>query len=159
MSGAERAVRRVVICSEQTLVAEAIESALWTRGFEPVRADEPAEVGLLVCELSTQQQVSRAQQVVAESALPWVVVAGTSRGPGWGAVLVAGAVTVLGSSVSLARIAGILDSVAEHTFVPDRRFEQDLRDEWAQVVVQVGPGDEAATAGGDGLLAVQPEVD
>ncbi len=51
-------VRSIVVVSDRALVAEAIQSALRTRGFEPVGADDVAEVGLVICELSTGRLVA-----------------------------------------------------------------------------------------------------
>ena len=160
MTEAVPVARRVVISSVQTLVAEAIASALVMRGFELVPVEGIADAGLLLCDLADDQAITRAQETVRDNRIPWVVVSESPRSPGWGAVLTAGAAFVVDSSGTVDQIAALLESVVDGTFVPDRELEQDLRDEWAAVLSQVESRDEGAgREKTDELLAGSSDVD
>lgn len=104
---------RVVVRSDEALVAETVRIALAARGLGLVDPDDPspqvrADAGLLITGLTSLRTVGEAQQVIAGSDLPWAVVATTPRGPGWAAVCAAGARLVVDSTVSLEQIAAAL---------------------------------------------------
>lgn len=137
--------RRVLVASDQTLVADAVQTALAARGFVPVGLDGPldaaavpgcggrlADVGLLIAALSSLRSVGVAEHLIVRSALPWVVVAGTPPGPEWGAMLAAGASRVLESTVSLSEIVAVLDDLVHGRLVPDPALDGHLLDQWQQ---------------------------
>lgn len=134
MNDAGAAVRRVRVSAEQAVIGEVVQAALRERAFEPVGRDDVAEVGLLLSDLSEQLQVDFAQSVVADASVLWVVVSGTPRDPGWGAVLTAGAFCMVDSSCSIAQITELLGSLIEGTFVPGGELEPELCANWEDLL-------------------------
>lgn len=107
MSGRSDACR-VVVRSDQVLVAETVQVALEARGLDIVDrvpgARPSADVGLVITGLTSLCRVGHVQRLIRNGDLPWVVVATTPCGPGWAAVYAAGAGLVVDSSVSLDRV-------------------------------------------------------
>jgi len=108
---AQPARASVVVAAEHRLVADSVRSALRGRGVEvqTVSWSDPggvlppagAERGLLISDLDSEPAIVRAHSILTGIRLEWVVLTGARRGPIWGAVLEAGARTVLSSSTPL----------------------------------------------------------
>lgn len=122
----------VLVCSDQHLVAETICAALGSRGFptqlvewappgsgplvpRPQARGEGVAVGrvlLLACDLDVPGRLGEARDLGPRYGLPWLVVDALPPGPAWGALLEAGARTVVVSSLSLDELVEALDAVA-----------------------------------------------
>jgi DNA-binding NarL/FixJ family response regulator len=125
----------VAVASEQRLVAEAVSAALRNRAFEPLLvrwptvAPDPAakarrryalrrsvgpppDVGLLLSDLTRMEQVLAAQMIVTGLPLPWLVMAGVSRGPAWGALYEGGANLVVPNDTGLVQVCDLLDDLS-----------------------------------------------
>ncbi len=118
----------VVVAGEQSLVADAVRAALTTRGHavRPVnwpvngvlaapRGDGtggPADVGLLISDLDRWSRVCAADLVLRRIETRWVVITTAPRGAAWGAVLDAGALTVLPAATGLDETNRVLAAVA-----------------------------------------------
>ncbi len=123
----------VGVAADQHLVAETICAALGSLGFPtelvewttsadvaltvpPPRASGESRsldrVLLLVCDLDVPGRLREARDFGLRCGLPWFVVDTSGPGPAWGALLEAGARTVIISSVSLDELAEVLDAVA-----------------------------------------------
>lgn len=123
MSGAALGTCCVLVADRQA-VGEAVTSALGTSGLRmmPVevassgaisRAADTVHAGLLLHDLDSAECIRKARAVVESLAVPWLVVAGTPRGPGWGAVLEAGARDVVdAAATSIAVISRRLGELA-----------------------------------------------
>ena len=117
MTGAGSFGRRVVVVSDETLVAETVSAALRTRGFDS--GDESsgaADAGLLIGAMETYGDVAAARALIAKLDVPWLVVSGASR--------------VVESSTSIEVITATLDSLIEGTLGGDPALELDLRRQW-----------------------------
>lgn len=123
---------RVGVVADQYLVAETICAALGSRGYptellEWVPAGSAPRVPrprssaetrateqllLVVCDLDVSGRLSEARELGRRQGLPWVVVDTSGPGPAWGALLEAGARTVVVSSISLDGLVEVVDTVA-----------------------------------------------
>ena len=114
------------------LVRDAIKIALRNRGFSATAYNTPtgnieqcglsrqlkrfgAVVGLLVCDLDDARQMREAATVVAEVPLRWLVLTATRLGPGWGAMVEAGAAGVVPMSTGLDQLAQAVKAVIAGT--------------------------------------------
>ena len=150
---------RVAVSSDQALVAEAVAAALRTWSFETAlvrwpRAPGPApgvrprrqlrgsvrpapDVGLLLSDLTRTSQVHAARLVVGSRSVPWVVMAGTPRGPAWGAMYDGGASLVVPSETGLLTLAGVLEDLGAGRRSPVRRRERrELVELWRSFAAQ-----------------------
>lgn len=115
------------VTSDQALVAEAIGTALSSRGIDPLylrwpgsvavqprrrRAAQTAQVGILVSELDRWVRIRAARLLLERVTTSWVVLTQAPRGPAWGAVLEAGALLVLPGTTSLDDLSDRLRHVA-----------------------------------------------
>ena len=99
---------RIAVVSDQRLVRDAIKVALLSWGFSATAYNSPvgtpelwelarllervdAAAVILVYDLNDRREVRAAAAVIGEIRLRWLVVTGTPIGPGWGAMLAAGA--------------------------------------------------------------------
>lgn len=102
---------RCALVADQQAVAEAVAPALRAAGVTVV---PPAggtvgvlddvvgqvDVALLLHGLAPERCVHAARDAVESLDVPWLVVASTERGPGWGAVLEAGATWVVDAATT-----------------------------------------------------------
>ena len=127
---------RVLVTSDQDLVAEAIAAALADRGYlvtrwpwsEATRRTTDAEVGLLLSDLERPPRTRRALAVLHATPLPWLVLTAAEHGPVWGGLLQEGARLVGPSTTTLDELEPMLSRVAARpghsrgrTAPPDRR--------------------------------------
>lgn len=138
--------RHVVVTSDQSLVADTVGAALVSSGMEvtrigwqsgrriPVpRAAEPADVGVMLCDLDSLPRLAEAQQLVRRVVVPWVVLTGSRRGPLWGAMLEAGAIAVLRSTCSLDELREAIEAVAAGQHLMAGHEVVELRAAWRAV--------------------------
>ena len=151
---------RVAVTSPHALVSEAVVAALHNRGFEPLlvrwptsaretasapqrlrpsrrSVGPPPDVGLLLSDLSRLDQVDSAVTIVAGLPVPWLVMAGISRGPAWGAVYEGGARLVVPSVTGIVEIAELLNDLVRSGGSPrDRRESRELIRRWRAFAAQ-----------------------
>jgi DNA-binding NarL/FixJ family response regulator len=136
---------RVVVMSEQQLMRDTVRTALHRLRFAttsmsmPVTAYEIAEVrhrlaplrpaaGVLICDVRGVASLHRAAAVLTGLGLEWVVLANAPPGLVWGALIDAGATTVLEASARPQELAQTLNSVAAKRVAPaGGRHEQVMR--------------------------------
>jgi DNA-binding NarL/FixJ family response regulator len=139
---------RVLVASDQVLLAESIQVALVSQGHDAVvlawsgvasawpqqvRAEKPLlEVGLLICELDRWSRVEEAASVVASIGVPCLALTSAPRGAAWGALLAAGVDLVLHAEIGLESIGELLESVGlrQRATPADERAE--LEAAWAE---------------------------
>ena len=124
----------VDVAADRHLVAETICAALGSRGVHtelvawagedvgavpraprPRSAAEPgasSQLLLVVCDLGLPGRLHEARALGERQRIPWVVVDSSGPGPAWGALLEAGARTVVLSSISLDGLVEVLGTVA-----------------------------------------------
>jgi DNA-binding NarL/FixJ family response regulator len=146
MTGSRRRSRlRVAVASDQSLVSDAVRTALAERGFEPVVLRWPGEVlprprqpvrrgpvdvGLLVSELDRRARIRAAGLVMRRGSAPWAVLTGAPRGPLWGAALEGGAGVVLSSETSLEDVIATLQRLAHGQTTMPEADQRVLRAAW-----------------------------
>jgi DNA-binding NarL/FixJ family response regulator len=129
MTGSEAATSwRVVVTSEQALVAEAVRASLQSRDFRAstlrwpgdpdvgtrrVGFREEPDVGLLISDLDRWPRLRATSLVITQYRIPWVVLTAAANGPMWGAALEAGARVVLPSSSGFDAVCDVVARVAD----------------------------------------------
>jgi two-component system nitrate/nitrite response regulator NarL len=133
---------RVLVASDQALIADAVRAALSSRGHDAlvvrwpgdtrapglrrqVRRTAMMEVGLLLSDLDRWSRIRAAMVVVERIGVPWVALTTAPRGPAWGGILTAGAKVVLPGTTRLEHISDLLLSVVQRqvTTPADERLE------------------------------------
>jgi two-component system nitrate/nitrite response regulator NarL len=144
---------RVLVASDQALIADAVRAALASRGHDalvvrwpgdtrapgarrqglPVRRASMTEVGLLLSDLDRWSRIRAAMLVVERIGVPWVALTTSPRGPAWGGILEAGAKVVLPGTTRLDHISDLLLAVVQQqigTPVPERK---ELEEAWREM--------------------------
>lgn len=134
-AGQHPAAGPVPVASDQGLVAEAVAAALVAHGLVaravPWRdpGDPPTEVlvpdavvGVLLCDFDRPDRLNAARHLVIDADHEWIVLTGAPVGPLWGAMLAAGACTVLPSSTDLGSVVTTVRRAAAGEEVMDRRL-------------------------------------
>jgi hypothetical protein len=153
---------RVLVASDQVLVADTVQVALTSQGHEvvvtrwsrdaralprrrPPAGGSPVDVGLLICELDRWSRLDVAASIVARIRMPWLTLTSAPRGPAWGALLAAGVELVLPVEVGLEPLSDLLESVGLRQLgtPADERTEleaawQETRSHLRTVVERVG---------------------
>lgn len=137
--------RRLVVVSDQALVAEAVRAAMRAHGFDTVvlpwsaggSADQsildgPGASGLLISDLSTMPSVRTGQEIVRGTPLPWLLLTGAPRGAIWGALLEAGVVAVLPTSVTIRETRVAIDRIAEGQELMTAWEREELIEQWRE---------------------------
>ena len=135
--------RRLVVASDQPLVAEAVRIAMSSHGFDTVVAPwgRPVAVGedprgpllgLIISDLESLTQLHAGQEVVRGSVGRWLVLTSTPRGPTWGALLESGVTVILPSATTLEETVGVLDRLAEGEDVEDVEARPGLVQGWQE---------------------------
>ncbi len=86
--------------------------------------------GLLISDLDSETAIVRAHSILTEIRLEWVVLTGARRGPIWGAVLEAGARTVLSSSTPLDEVCLALRTPWSSQEQPNFAGREELLAQW-----------------------------
>jgi len=141
---------RVLVASDQALIADAVRAALASRGHEAlvvrwpgdirvpaVRRRSPkvplTEVGLLLSDLDRWSRIRAATLVVEQIRVPWVALTTSPRGPAWGGVLAAGARVVLPGTTRLDNISELLLSVVHGEIVTPDDERTELEAAWGEM--------------------------
>lgn len=137
----------MAVTSDQSLVSDAVQTALAERGFEPVVLRWPGEilprprqpvrrgpvdVGLLVSDLDRRSRIRAAGLVMRRGTTPWAVLTGAPRGPLWGAALESGASVVLSSETSLEDVITALRRLARGRTAMPEADQRALRAAWEE---------------------------
>lgn len=140
-AGREDAVH-AAIAAEQSLIGDAVKTALHSRGFSTTlvhwpgggvplpRSGEQFDVGLLVSDLDRWQRVRASGVVLRGLAIPWAVLTGAPSGPLWGAAYEHGAAVVLPSTTALDEVIETLGALARGESAVSARDRTELRAEW-----------------------------
>ncbi len=128
---------RVLVASSFPLVSDTVQAALVSRGFDThvIRLEGSdagsaagstagagvvtagvrsfhADVGVLISDLSTVEQVRHARGFLAAADVRWLLLSAAPPGPAWGAALEAGAVAVLPGDATLEQVDHALQRLA-----------------------------------------------
>ena len=129
---------RVLIVSDQPLVAESVSAALENFGFRcrtvPFRAPRRinrapergyVDVGLLMSDFRRDSDFRFLRAALERNPMRWLLLSGTPRGPLWGAMLERGVAAILPSSTHGEQVVLALREVAEGNdlFAPGERAE------------------------------------
>lgn len=141
----QRRTRRVAVTSDQSLVAEAVRTALLSRGFDAVVvpwggargapgsgrvAAVAPDAALMLADLEPAARLREAQGLVLESGARWLLLTGAARGPLWGAMLECGVAVIRSSSTSLDEVVEMLRELAEGGDVSAQEGRDELVREW-----------------------------
>jgi RNA polymerase sigma factor (sigma-70 family) len=112
---------RIAVTADLSLIAETVAAALSSRGLEatvvpwqrtsvagPIRR-APPDLTLLICDLGAPGRTGEARQRGRGGA--WMVMTEERPGPEWGAMLEAGACTVISSTISIDDLVALLRAV------------------------------------------------
>jgi two-component system nitrate/nitrite response regulator NarL len=140
---------RVLVASEQALIAEAVRTALASRGHEalvvrwpggprpPAQRRPPThgetQVGLLLSDLDRWSRIRAATLIVERISIPWMALTTSPRGPAWGGLLAAGARIVLPSTTRLDRITELLNQAARGEISMPVSERRELEDAWQEM--------------------------
>ena len=141
-----RAALRVAVGSDQLLVGQAVRVALSARDITArmldwrtsIRDDRPAlqlsrmrpDAGLVVCRDELSPVLAQVQWLFAQHPVRWVVVTGDGPDPVWGALVEAGAGSVLSTSTHLDEVIDALYRLAAGERLVDRVSEAGLLALW-----------------------------
>jgi DNA-binding NarL/FixJ family response regulator len=161
-SSQSRASLRVAVTSDHSLVAESVAAALANRGFDPVAVQWPREgprpeararrlrsprrsvgpppdVGLVMTDLTRVEQVQGAASLVTALDVPWLVMAGVSRGAAWGGLYERGVQLVVESDTGLDEVHQLLiDLAAGRRPAGLRRKRRELIQAWRSFAEERG---------------------
>lgn len=135
---------RVVVAARLQLIAQAVGAALRGRGVtaEPLSWDQvvrrtgrelgPGDVVVLLDDLTSVQDVEATRELVSGTRARCVVLTSRPAGPAWGALLEAGAATVLTSDCSLEEMDAVVHRVAAAEPVMDEDQRAGLVAAWEE---------------------------
>jgi DNA-binding NarL/FixJ family response regulator len=146
---------RAVVAAEQSLIVEAVCTALNSSGVESEPTpwpgtlpgprtdrrpdDAPAEetrvAGLLVCDLREWRQIRAAGLVLHRRPIPWAVLTAAAPGPLWGALYEHGATVVLTARTALEQVVTMLTALAlgERGVGPSPEQRMRFQMEWREL--------------------------
>lgn len=133
--------RRLVIASDQALVAEAVRVAMSSHAFDTVVVpwgrpvagpDEPEAplLGLMISDLESLTKLRGGQELVSGTEGRWLLLTTSPKGPVWGAMLESGVQVILPSGTTLSETVQVLEQLAEGDDVSDDEERQILVDKW-----------------------------
>lgn len=134
--------RRLVIASDQALVAEAVRAAMSSHGFDsvvlpwgqPLSAGHPPDtplLGLMIADLESLTKLHAGRRLVSDAPGRWLLLTATPKGPAWGAMLESGVRIILPSGTTLGETMEVLDRLAVGEDVGDEAERQALVEKWA----------------------------
>lgn len=132
---------RIVVASSLPLVADTVEAALSSRGFQTCVLQREVDVlgisrfrpeaGVLLSDIASAAQLQEARQFLASGGgVPWLLLSGAPAGPIWGAAIEAGAVGVFPSGSSLEEVDDVLRRLAAGQEVMGEQERQGWVDTW-----------------------------
>jgi DNA-binding NarL/FixJ family response regulator len=138
---------RVLVASDQALIADAVRAALASRGHDarvvrwpgdgahglrrrPTGRVPMVEVGLLLSDLDRWSRIRAAALVVERIRVPWVVLTTSPRGPAWGGVLSAGAQVVVPGTTRLDGIGDLLLAAVRRQLAMPAAERLELEQAW-----------------------------
>jgi DNA-binding NarL/FixJ family response regulator len=141
---------RVLVASDQALIAEAVRAALESRGHDvlvvrwpgeargqrsrrPVPQLPESQVGLLLSDLDRWSRIRAATILVERIRVPWAVLTTAPRGPAWGGLLAAGARVVLPGGTRLDGIGDVLGSVQRGELLTPEEERSELETAWREM--------------------------
>jgi two-component system nitrate/nitrite response regulator NarL len=141
---------RVLVASDQALIADAVRAALASRGHDAlvvrwpgevrspsgkrdVRRSARTEVGLLMSDLDRWSRIRAARLVVERIRVPWVALTTAPRGAAWGGLLAAGARLVLPGSTGLDGIGELLSGVVHDDVTTPESERVELESAWREM--------------------------
>ena len=124
--GEEHVQAHAAVAAEQSLIVEAVCTALNSSGLESDRepwpgvlpsprghhVEDPYTAGLLVCDLKDWRQIRASGLVLRRRSIPWAVLTSAAPGPAWGAVYDHGARVVLSARTPLEKVVRTLTTLA-----------------------------------------------
>jgi DNA-binding NarL/FixJ family response regulator len=130
--------------SGQQLIRDAVRVALRGLGFNAASVAVPTGpaqfhdlhrwisdvrpvTGVLLVDVDDAAHLREAVAVLGNVELPWLVLTGTPPGPGWGAVVDAGALDVMSTSATLGDLATALRRTATGRRATSRDLEESVR--------------------------------
>lgn len=133
--------RRLVIASDQALVAEAVRVAMSSLAFDtvvvpwgrPVAGPDQTEVpllGLMISDLESLSKLRAGQELVSGTDGRWLLLTTSPKGPAWGAMLESGVRIILPSGTTLNETVQVLERLAEGDDKGDDAERQALVDKW-----------------------------
>ena len=141
-----RRPRRIAVASDQSLVAEAVRTALSSRGFDafvltwarPRRQPPPghvstelADAGLMLCDLEPSPRLREARALAsAQAEMPWLLLTAAAQGPLWGALLDRGVDAVLSNATTLDEVVLTLPDLMEGRTIMADEDKDALVREW-----------------------------
>lgn len=116
---------RLVVASDQALVAEAVRVAMTSHGLDASvlpwdlnshvwqRGEgwQP-QLGLMVSDLDSLTKLYAAQEVVLRTDVRWLLLTAAPRGAAWGAMLESGVEAILPSATALRETVAVLERLA-----------------------------------------------
>jgi RNA polymerase sigma factor (sigma-70 family) len=142
----QRPPRRIAVASDQSLVGEAVRTALASRGLEAFllawsgpRRRQPeghlapggADAVLLLCDLDVSTSLREARLLAAaQGDLPQLVLTPAPRGARWGALLDLGVQAVLSNDTTLDEVVDALEDVAAGRPLMTPEDRESLIEQW-----------------------------
>lgn len=146
MASSPHRPHRIAVASDQSLVAEAVRTALQSRGLHTIRlpwsrARRPppagelgpgvADAGLILCDLADPDSLRAARLLVsAHGDMPELVVTPAPLGPLWGAMLDLGVEAVMSNAVTLDQVVEALEQVVAGEVLMSPEEREDLIGQW-----------------------------
>lgn len=144
----------VVIASDLRLVAEAVAAALLSRGLRVAVLAWPrrprveavqrqleaatADVAVLLYDVDMSLRMTEARALIRSWSGPWLVLTGTSPGPAWGGLRIAGAAAVRPSDLPLAAVEALIRRLAAGEPDPESVAAEGQVESWRAVQAQHG---------------------
>lgn len=144
----------VVLASDLRLVVEAVAAALSSRGLrvavltwprgprvEPVQRQleaAVADVAVLLYDVDMSLRMTEASALIRSWSGPWLVLTGSSPGPAWGGLKIAGAAAVRPSNMPLAEVEMLIRRLAAGEPDPEATALADHVASWRAVQARHG---------------------
>lgn len=128
----------VCLVTPLTVVAQAVGVALRSRGVE-VHEDarrrrtasrDSTEVAVVLDDLATAADVRRVLAQVGSTSGPMLVLTARERGPYWGALVAAGATSIMSSAASVDEVVGAIRTVNEGNQLQTPDEQSELLTQW-----------------------------
>lgn len=130
--------QRLVIASDQALVAEAVRVAMSSHGFDPavvpwgrpVVDPKAPLLGLMISDLESLTKLRAGQELVSGAEGRWLLLTNSPKGPAWGAMLDSGVRVILPSGTTLGETVKVLERLAGGADLGDEDERRALVERW-----------------------------